>query len=94
MAAPDVLHLTFSQPCQYSHQKQEPLWVTDTTPVTTIGYRLEETDQISRRVLPIWAEKRFGHGEERDPLTKPEAESPAKGDMDTLLGNPAMRKPR
>ena len=26
--------------------------------------------------------------EERDPLTKPEAQSPAKGDIDTLLGGP------
>ena len=32
----------------------------------------------------------FGHGEERDPLTKPEAESPAKGDIDTLLGSPGL----
>jgi hypothetical protein len=49
-----------------------------------IGDLLEGTDHIDWCVLLVCAAKRFGHGKERDPPTKPETKSPAKGDMDTL----------
>ena len=75
---------------EHRHQQQVPLRVTHPPAVTAVGDRLEETDQVDRCVLLICAAKGFGHGGERDPLTKPEAESPAKDDIDILLGSPAL----
>ena len=77
-----------AQDSEHSHQQQEPLWVTDATPKTSIGDRLEEADQISRCKLINCTGTVLGHGKRIDQPTKPNADRFSKSYQGKLLGGP------
>jgi hypothetical protein len=77
-----------AQDPQYCHQQQEPLRVAHSTAVAAIGDGLEEADQVIRTSLIDCSRAGFGHWKGEIPLTKPNADRPAKTYADRLLGGP------
>jgi hypothetical protein len=88
-----------AQDPQHRHQQQEPLRVAHPTAVAAnsfgegfaYGDGLEEADQVISSGLIDCGRTGFGHWKGENPLTKPNADRPAKGQVDKLLG-PLLRR--